>query len=123
MSFSEILNKIQQQKLKLDRPDINVGDTVRADVLIIEGNKQRVQTYQGTIISQHRNGINSTVTIRRVLKRTGVERIFFLHSPLIKAISVQRRTKVRRAKLYYLRRLQGKAARLRERFIKKKLNI
>lgn len=118
MNLSHVLNEIQKKQLKKDVPNLMLGDQVRVGVLIQEGNKQRTQIYQGVLIAQHRNVTNSSITVRRVFQGVGVDRIFLIHSPVIQSIVVLRHAKVRRAKLYYLRHLQGKAARLRERFIK-----
>jgi len=93
-----------------------LGDTVNVGVLIEEGKKQRIQFYQGTLISYHRANRNSTITIRRIFQGVGVERVFLIHSKIIKDIEVLRHAKVRRAKLYYLRKLKGKATRLKEVF-------
>jgi large subunit ribosomal protein L19 len=123
MSLYTVFKQVQQKQLKSDLPVLNFGDTVRVGIIINEGNKQRVPLYQGTIISQHRAGRDSTITIHRNFQKISVERIFLIHSPLISYINVSRRAKVRRAKLYYLRSLAGKAARLRERFLKKSVCI
>jgi large subunit ribosomal protein L19 len=93
-----------------------VGDTVRVGVRIKEGNKERVQPYEGTVIAMRNGGINETITVRRVFQGVGVERVFLIHSPRIATIQVMRRGKVRRAKLYYLRDRVGKATRVKQRF-------
>ena len=116
MNLSSVLQKIEVAQLRTDLPEISIGDTVSVGVLIQEGNKQRVQNYQGTVIAQHRAGLNSTITVRRVFQGIGLERIFLLHSPAVQRIEVLRRAHVRRAKLYYLRDRVGKATRLKERF-------
>jgi large subunit ribosomal protein L19 len=121
MNFSRLFKRVRKKQLKHDLPVFNFGDTVRVGILIEDGNKRRVPSYQGTLISQHRSGIDSTVTIRRNFQRVCVEWVFLIHSPSVQYIKVFRRAKVRRAKLYYLRRLEGKAARLREHFLKKVL--
>ena len=97
---------------RIDSPQIGIGDTVRVGVLIQEGSKQRVQPYQGMVVARHRAGVHTTLTVRRVFQGVGVERVFPLHSPLLRSISVLKRARVRRAKLYYLRERVGKAARL-----------
>jgi large subunit ribosomal protein L19 len=112
------IEDIQKKHLKLDLPTLRLGDTVSVGVLIQEGKKQRVQIYQGTLIAYHRSGRNSTITVRRIFQGIGVERIFLVHSKTIKYIKILRHAKVRRAKLYYLRKLKGKATRLREVFTK-----
>lgn len=118
MSLYQLLEKVQNQQLKPNVPVFNFGDTVRVGVLIQEGNKERVQTYQGTLIAQHRAHRNSTITIRRIFQGVGIERVFMVHSNSIQNIEILRCSKVRRAKLYYLRDRKGKATRLRERFVK-----
>lgn len=112
--MSEIIRSIEQAQLRTDRPDFNVGDTLRVLVKVVEGNRERLQAFEGTVIAK-RNGSNrETFTVRRVSYGIGVERTFPLHSPRIDHIEVIRRGKVRRAKLYYLRNLQGKAAKIKE---------
>ncbi|MBI2835309.1 MAG: 50S ribosomal protein L19 [Acidobacteria bacterium] len=97
-----------------ERPAMKPGDTVRVHVKVREGDKERIQVFEGTIIGMHRGGARATFTIRKVSFGQGVERIFPLHSPIIDRIEVVRNARVRRAKLYYLRNLKGKAARMRE---------
>jgi len=98
-----------------ERPTMRPGDTVRVHVKVREGEKERVQVFEGLVIGQHRGGARATFTVRKVAFGQGVERIFPLHSPMIEKIEVVRSARVRRAKLYFLRKLRGKAARLRER--------
>jgi large subunit ribosomal protein L19 len=98
-----------------DRPNMRPGDTVRVHVKVKEGEKERVQVFEGLVIGQHRGGSRATFTVRKVAFGQGVERVFPLHSPMIDKIEVVRSARVRRAKLYFLRKLRGKAARLRER--------
>ncbi|HIC58227.1 MAG TPA: 50S ribosomal protein L19 [Acidobacteria bacterium] len=98
-----------------ERPNMRSGDTVRVHVKVREGEKERVQVFEGLVIGQHRGGARATFTVRKVAFGQGVERIFPLHSPMIEKIEVVRSARVRRAKLYFLRKLRGKAARLRER--------
>lgn len=109
-----LLEKVEQQQMKKDLPELQPGDTVRVHVKIKEGDKERVQVFEGTVIRQRRGGSHSTFTVRKVSFGQGVERIFPLHSPMIDKIEVVRSARVRRAKLYYLRRLKGKAARMKE---------
>ena len=114
IKLQQIVKQIETDQLKSKLPVIYIGDTVKVGVLIQEGDKQRVQPYQGTVIAQHRNGMNSTVTIRRVFQGIGVERIFPLHSPSLKEIKIIKQANVRRAKLHYLRDRVGKGTRLKE---------
>lgn len=97
-------------------PEIYVGDTVRVGVRISEGNKQRVQPYEGVVIAKRHGGLNETITVRRIFQGVGVERVFMLHSPQVASVHVERRGKVRRAKLFYLRDRVGKATRVKQRF-------
>jgi large subunit ribosomal protein L19 len=103
-----------EQRHLVDRPSMRSGDTVRVHVKVREGDKERIQVFEGTVIGQHRGGANATFTVRKVSFGQGVERIFPLHSPTIDRIEVIRGAKVRRAKLYFLRDLKGKAARIKE---------
>jgi large subunit ribosomal protein L19 len=96
------------------RPAMKAGDTVRVHVKVREGDKERVQIFEGVVIGQHRGGTRASFTVRKVSFGQGVERIFPLHSPIIQKVEVMRSAKVRRAKLYYLRALRGKAARIRD---------
>jgi large subunit ribosomal protein L19 len=116
MNAEAIIRSIESEHLKTDLPNIYVGDTVEVGVRITEGNKERVQPYKGTVISRQNGGINETITVRKVFQGVGVERVFLLHSPMIDKIKVERRGKVRRAKLYYLRDRVGKATRIKQRF-------
>jgi large subunit ribosomal protein L19 len=119
MNTIKLINKIQEHQLKSELPVLNLGTTVRIGNIIQEGNKKRVQVYQGLVIAQHRAHQNSTITVRRLFQGVGVERVFLTHSPAIQYIEVLRYAKVRRAKLYYLRNVKGKAMRLRERMVKR----
>ena len=112
MKLKELVNIVENDFAKRQVPVLQVGDTVKVGVLIQEGNKQRVQPYEGTVIARRRAGINTTITVRRVFQGIGVERIFVVHSPLIKDIEVLKSAKVRRAKLYFLRDRIGKGTRL-----------
>lgn len=116
MNVQEVIRSIEAEFIKSDLPDIYVGDTVRVGVKIKEGEKYRVQPYEGVVIARRNGGINETITVRRVFQGVGVERVFLLHSPRIESIKVIRRGKVRRAKLYYLRDRVGKATRIKQRF-------
>ena len=113
---AQLIRSIEEEQLKSDLPQINVGDTVRVGVRIREGEKERVQPYEGTVIAMRNGGINETITVRKVFQGIGVERVFLLHSPLVEGIKIMRRGKVRRAKLYYLRDRVGKATRVKQRF-------
>jgi large subunit ribosomal protein L19 len=93
-----------------------VGDTVRVGVRIREGNKERIQPYEGVVIAMRHGGLNETITVRRIFQGIGVERVFLLHSPQVASVKVERRGKVRRAKLFYLRDRVGKATRVKQRF-------
>jgi large subunit ribosomal protein L19 len=104
---------VEREQLRTDLPDFRVGDTVRVHVKIIEGEKERVQLFEGVVIRNKRGGIRSTFTVRKISYGIGVERIFPTHSPRIDRIDILSRGKVRRSKLFYLRGLKGKAARIR----------
>ena len=108
------IEAVERPQLR-ERPDMRPGDTVRVHVKVREGDKERIQVFEGIVIAQHRGGARATFTVRKVSFGQGVERIFPLHSPIIDRIEVVRSARVRRAKLYFLRKLRGKAARMRER--------
>ena len=110
------ITDVETTFLKTDLPILKIGDNVKIGVKIIEGNKERVQFYEGTIIAKKNSLINTTITVRKILQGIGVERIFLIHSPKVDSIEVLRSSKVRRAKLYYLRNLRGKASRLKQTF-------
>jgi ribosomal protein L19, bacterial type len=112
--MQELLARITESQLKSDIPDFRAGDTVRVHVRIIEGTRERIQVFEGVVIKRRGSGISQTFTVRKMSGNVGVERTFPLHSPKLAQIDVVRRGKVRRAKLYYLRNLRGKAARIRE---------
>ena len=116
MKLKELVIEIESQQKKLDLPIISVGDTVRVGVLIQEGNKKRIQPYEGTVIAQHNAGMNTTITVRKIFQGIGVERIFLIHSSCVPELKILKRAKVRKAKLYYLRERVGKATRLKEKF-------
>lgn len=109
------LQQLEQAQLKQELPDFRPGDTVRVSVRIVEGNRERVQAFEGVAIAISGSGVRRTFTVRKISYGVGVERVFPLHSPKIESIQVIRRGKVRRAKLYYLRQLRGRAARIKER--------
>ena len=110
------IKNLENDFLKKDLPILKIGDSVQIGVKIKEGNKERIQFYEGTIIARKNSSINTTITVRKVLQGIGVERVFLIHSPKVDSINVLRSAKVRRAKLYYLRNLQGKATRLKQTF-------
>ncbi len=116
MNAEQIIRSIEAEFIKQDLPIIYVGDTVKVGVRISEGGKERIQPYEGTVISMNNGGINETITVRRIFQGIGVERVFLLHSPKVAEIKIIRRGKVRRAKLYYLRDRVGKATRIKQRF-------
>lgn len=105
---------LELEQMKKNIPVFRVGDTVKVQVKIVEGDKQRIQAYQGVVIGRQNGGIRETFTVRKISNGIGVERVFPLHSPVLEAIEIVTRGHVRRAKLYYLRKLRGKAARIRE---------
>jgi len=111
----EKVKQIERENLRLDLPDFAPGDTVKVHVKIKEGEKERIQVFQGVVISKRKGTTNATFTVRKVSYGIGVERIFPLHSPALDKIEVVTQGRVRRAKIYYLRKLRGRAARIRER--------
>ena len=116
LSTSNLIKEFESEQLKKELPEIYVGDTVKVGVKITEGNKERVQPYEGVVIAKRHGGINQTITVRRIFQGIGVERVFMLHSPQVASLKVERRGKVRRAKLFYLRDRVGKATRVKQRF-------
>ncbi|PKM83625.1 MAG: 50S ribosomal protein L19 [Firmicutes bacterium HGW-Firmicutes-13] len=110
----DMIKEIEKEQMKENIPRFSPGDTVRVHVKVIEGNRERIQTFEGIVIKRRGSGIRETFTVRRISYGIGTERTFPLHSPKIEKIDVIRRGKVRRAKLYYLRKLTGKAARIKE---------
>ena len=116
LSASNLIKEFENEQLKKELPEIYVGDTVKVGVKITEGNKERVQPYEGVVIAKRHGGINETITVRRIFQGIGVERVFMLHSPQVASLKVERRGKVRRAKLFYLRDRVGKATRVKQRF-------
>ncbi len=118
------LDDVTNDQIRSDIPDFREGDTVRVNVRVVDfkdlkGGKvekrERIQAYEGIVIARHNKGISSSFTVRKISSNVGVERVFPLHSPMLESIEVKRHGRVRRAKLYYLRELRGKAARIRER--------
>ena len=116
LNTQKTLQLIENPFLKTTLPTLSIGDNVKIGVKIIEGNKERVQFYEGTIIAKKNSSINTTITVRKVFQGIGIERVFLINSPKIDSIHVLRSSKVRRAKLYYLRDLKGKASRLKQVF-------
>ena len=116
LSSSNLIKEFEREQLKKQLPEIYVGDTVKVGVKITEGNKERVQPYEGVVIAKRHGGFNQTITVRRIFQGIGVERVFMLHSPQVASLKVERRGKVRRAKLFYLRDRVGKATRVKQRF-------
>lgn len=113
-AMQKLIQEITKEQLKTDLPTFRPGDTVRVHVNIVEGTRERVQVFEGVVIKRRGGGISETFTVRKISYGVGVERTFPLHTPKIAKIEVMRRGKVRRAKLYYLRELRGKAARIKE---------
>ena len=116
LNASNLIKEFENEQLKKELPEIYVGDTVKVGVKITEGNKERVQPYEGVVIAKRHGGINQTITVRRIFQGIGVERVFMLHSPQVASLKDERRGKVRRAKLFYLRDRVGKATRVKQRF-------
>lgn len=111
-----IIESVEKKFIKDEIPFLEVGDSIQIGVLIKEGNKERVQTSEGVIISRNNHNLNTTITIRKVLQNIGVERVYLIHSPRIINIKIIKKAKVRKAKLYYLRSRSGKATRLKQKF-------
>lgn len=114
MSNHKLIDAVTQSQLRTDLPSFRPGDTLKVHVRIIEGTRERIQVFEGVVIKRRGGGISETFTVRKISSGVGVERTFPLHTPKIEKIEVKRRGKVRRAKLYYLRSLRGKAARIQE---------
>ncbi|PIE59406.1 MAG: 50S ribosomal protein L19 [Desulfobulbus propionicus] len=112
-----ILEKIDMEQMRFDMPDFRPGDTVKVHIRIVEGNKERVQIFQGVVIKRKRGRMNATFTVRKVSHGVGVEKTFALHSPRLEKVEIVTRGRVRRSRLYYLRNRRGKAARIREKGI------
>lgn len=110
----DVLHAVTAEQLRTDIPQFRTGDTLAVHVRVIEGEKERIQIFEGICIKRNGGGINETFTVRKISNGVGVERVFPVHSPRLATIEVKRRGKVRRAKLYYLRNLRGKAARIKE---------
>lgn len=115
-NIQQTIKNVEKGFLKDNIPLPRIGDNVKIGVKIIEGNKERIQYYEGTVIARKNSSINTTITVRKTLQGIGVERIFLIHSPKLDSIKILRSSKVRRSKLYYLRKLKGKASRLKQIF-------
>jgi large subunit ribosomal protein L19 len=111
----DMIQEVTKEQLRSDLPDFDPGDTLRVNVRVREGEKERLQAFEGVCIARKNGGISETFTVRKVSSGIGVERVFPIHSPSVESITVVRRGRVRRAKLYYLRARRGKAARIKER--------
>ena len=116
LNTQKTIKDLENNFIRTDLPVLKIGDNVKIGVKIIEGTKERVQFYEGTIIARKNTSINTTITVRKVMQGIGIERVFLIHSPKLDSITVLRSSKVRRAKLYYLRNLRGKASRLKQTF-------
>jgi large subunit ribosomal protein L19 len=116
LNTQQTIQNVESSFLKQNLPLLRIGDNVKIGVKIIEGNKERVQFYEGTLLAKKNSSINTTITVRKILQGIGVERVFLIHSPKIDSINVLNSSKVRRSKLYYLRNLKGKASRLKQVF-------
>lgn len=115
MSKHKLIQELEQAQLRPELPSFGPGDTVVVQVRVREGNRERLQAYEGVVIGKRNRGLNSSFTVRKISHGVGVERSFQTHSPLVESITVQRRGKVRKAKLYYLRERSGRSARIKER--------
>ena len=118
--MSQLIQELTKEQLRQDLPSFRPGDTLRVHVKVVEGTRERIQVFEGVVIKRQGGGISETFTVRKISYGVGVERTFPLHTPKIDRIEVMRRGKVRRAKLYYLRNLRGKAARIPERDLRAK---
>ncbi len=117
--MSTIIDEINQEQTQREIPDFSPGDTVVVNIWVREGERQRLQAFEGVVIARRNRGLHSAFTVRKISHGTGVERVFQSYSPLIESIKVKRRGRVRRAKLFYLRNLEGKAARIKEKLTRK----
>ena len=118
--MSKIIAQLEQEQMKTDLPAFAPGDTVVVQVKVVEGEKSRLQAFEGVVIAKRNRGLHSAFTVRKISNGEGVERVFQAHSPVVASVTVKRRGDVRQAKLYYLRGLTGKAARIKEKLAKRK---
>jgi large subunit ribosomal protein L19 len=116
LNCKKIINKIENKFILNNNPKLKIGDNIKVGVKIIEGTKERVQFYEGTVIAKKNSSINITITVRKIFQGVGIERIFLIHSPKLTEINILKSAEVRRSKLYYLRDLRGKASRLKQSF-------
>ena len=116
LDYQKIIKDVQINFLNKQCSEVKIGDNVKVGLKIIEGNRERIQFFEGVVLSKKNASINTTLTVRKVLDGIGVERVFLAHSPKIESIKILRSAKIRRSKLYYLRNLKGKASRLKQRF-------
>ena len=119
--MSKIIDQIEKESMRTDLPEFAIGDTVKVFVKVVEGNRERLQGFEGVVIARKNGGLRETFTVRRVSFGVGIERIFPLHSPKIDHIEIVRKGDVRRAKLYYLRERSGKSAKIKEKIVAKKV--
>ena len=117
--MSTIIDEINKEQTQREIPDFAPGDTVIVNIWVREGDRQRLQAFEGVVIARRNRGLHSAFTVRKISHGTGVERVFQTYSPLIESINVKRKGRVRRAKLFYLRNLEGKAARIREKLARR----
>ena len=124
LNSQETILKIETKFVKSNIPSFHIGDSLKVGVKIIEGNKERIQFYEGTLIAKKNSLINRTITVRKIFQGIGFERVFLIHSPKIDSINILGSAKIRRSKLYYLRNLKGKASRLKQKFkIKQSISL
>lgn len=116
LNTQKTIQNLETKFIKKNLPRLQIGDNIKIGVKILEGDKERVQFYEGTIIARKNTSIRTTITVRKILQGIGIERVFLIHSPKIDSLQILRSSKVRRAKLYYLRNLRGKASRLKQIF-------
>ena len=119
--MSNIIDSIDQEQMNKKLPDISSGDTVVVNVRVKEGTRERLQAFEGVLIAKRNRRLKSSITVRKISHGEGVERVFLVYSPLVESITLKRRGDVRRAKLYYLRKLSGKAARIKEKLMTNKM--